>query len=38
MWFDNWTGYDLYTLTQNSREWDNRYQRVKDLTIDGMCN
>lgn len=36
IWFDNWTsiGY-LYNIIQESREWDDRVQLVKDLVKEG---
>lgn len=31
-WFHNWNDVgDLYNMLQTTREWDDRYQKVKDL-------
>ncbi|WMV60306.1 hypothetical protein MTR67_053691 [Solanum verrucosum] len=33
LWHDNWTGLgDLYTITGEDFEWDNRYENIDDIT------
>ncbi|XP_015162308.1 uncharacterized protein [Solanum tuberosum] len=41
LWYDNWTGLgDLYSTSEKSYEWDERYQQVKDIKRkeNGMSN
>ncbi|KAF3653375.1 putative phospholipid hydroperoxide glutathione peroxidase [Capsicum annuum] len=39
IWFDNWTGVgDMYSIMQDSKEWDDRYQYVQDLVLSGKWN
>ncbi|KAH0712566.1 hypothetical protein KY289_008525 [Solanum tuberosum] len=36
VWHDYWTGLgDLYTITGEEFEWDDRYERLEDLTKEG---
>jgi len=36
LWHDNWTGLgDLYSISDKSYEWDDRYQQVKDIKREG---
>jgi len=36
LWYDNWTGLgDLYSTSEKSYEWDERYQQVKDIKKEG---
>ncbi|KAH0716077.1 hypothetical protein KY284_008982 [Solanum tuberosum] len=36
---DNWTGLgDLYTITGEDFEWDNRYENIEDITNGGEWN